>query len=240
MDSDFQIINFCSEQFPSRLRFPLARAQKRKYSRLNKYRPLFFYRPFSLSVDPLSLRWVATAVSRFAEFHEELKYSYTRRVETLRNPLSLSHPPARGGGIASKIRRVHTTCRRLIRSATRRHVCAPRTKGMHMQLGIYTHSVIHRPDLHVISKSGNTGHGSDFHGSRVALGPRTRSLRGCRDPGPIIPFLVPPWPPGTVNENGGGRTRWIPNLCGALRNSGPRETRTYLPAFFERVGLPRE
>lgn len=53
-------------------------------------------------------------------------------------------------------------------------------KDMHMQtLDIHIYSAIRRLDLHVISKSGNTGHGSDFHGSRVVL-TRTRSLRGCR------------------------------------------------------------
>lgn len=67
---------------------------------------------------------------------------------------------------------------------------------------VYNHGYTCRSDLHIISKSVNTGHGSDFH-SRMALS-RIRCL--CRY------HMRGSWLEETVNENGTERGDSIPSL----------------------------
>lgn len=67
---------------------------------------------------------------------------------------------------------------------------------------VYNHGYTCRSDLHIISKSVNTGHGSDFH-SRMALS-RIRCL--CKY------HIRGSWLEETVNENGTERGDSIPSL----------------------------
>lgn len=122
--------------------------------------------PFSLCTDLLFV---------CARLHHGFKVHWiSRRIEIF---------IYRGGSsrttIASKIRRAHhVPPSNMVDHAQTR--VRNTDKDMHMQpLDIHIYSSIRRLDLHVISKSGNTGHGSDFHGSRVAL-TRTHSMHGCR------------------------------------------------------------